>query len=264
MTTAYQYPRRPRATGSPAAWLRFKSGTKAGGPAVRERSPSRAGFYCFVWQRSVSPIRRRACSLSSSLREYVHCVPMNDRSRRLLRGILVLAVLGATLGTALDAIHSHSGTTSYTRPFAYKAAWWVPLLFASAFAAAIARPLLDRGPRPATRQALLGMALFIAAYGLSAMPLPWEARAAILFAIFGVGWYTCDRSQVGLLVAYTAAVFGPTVEILLVRANAFIHHEPLVLGVPGWLPFLYLTAGPGLGTLAKWIVDEPSIHVSVA
>jgi hypothetical protein len=85
---------------------------------------------------------------------------MNDRSRRVLRGILVLAVLGATLGTAL-------------------------------------------------------------------------------------------------LVALAASVFGPIVEILLVRARAFIHHQPLVLGVPGWLPFLYLTAGPGLGMLAKWIVDEP-------
>jgi hypothetical protein len=32
-----------------------------------------------------------------------------------------------------------------------------------------------------------------------------------------------------------------------------VHHEVLVLGIPGGLPLLYLTAAVGLGGLARWL-----------
>lgn len=175
--------------------------------------------------------------------------------RRFPVGLAALALLGATLGSALDAIHTHYGATTYTRPILAKAAWWVPLLFAGAYASAIGKPLLDRGPSPRLWQALLGMALFIIAYWMSVAPLPWQARAAIIAGIFAAGWWICDRTRSGLAVAAMGAIGGPIVEILLVSAGAFRHHEVLAFGIPGWLPFLYLTAAPGLGTLAKWLVD---------
>lgn len=175
--------------------------------------------------------------------------------RRFFAGFAALAVLGATLGSALDAIHSHFGATSYARPIFAKAAWWVPLLFAGAYASAIARPLMNRDPAPSGRRVALGMALFIGAYWMSVARIPWQARTAVIAILFAAGYWFCDRTRSCLIVAAIAGVCGPVVEMILVSAGAFVHHEVHVLGVPWWLPFLYFSAAPGLGSLAKWIVD---------
>jgi hypothetical protein len=177
------------------------------------------------------------------------------RRRRVYIGIAVLVALGATLGTALDAIHTHFGATSYTHPILFRAAWWTPPLFAGAYASGIARPLLDRDPAPSGFKVGLGMALFIGAYWMTVAPLPWLVRAAVIAVLFVAGFWICDRTRSCLIVAGIAAVCGPAVEIALVRAGTFVHHEVHALGIPGWLPLLYATASPGLGTLAKWIVD---------
>jgi hypothetical protein len=184
--------------------------------------------------------------------------------QRLARAALILVVLGATLGSALDAIHSHFGAISYTTPLVAKAAWWVPLLFAGAYGTGIGRPLLAREepPLPLWKVAL-GMGLFIGAYWLTVVPWPWLVRCAVLTAIFVAGWAICDRTWLGLLIAALAAVFGPVVEITLVQAGVFVHHEALVLGIPAWLPFLYLTASVGLGSLARWLTAQPSVSAAV-
>ena len=94
---------------------------------------------------------------------------------------------------------------------------------------------------------------FIAAYWLTVAPGSGAVRAVLLVGIFGVAWAVCDRTGAGLLLAGATAVGGPLVEILLIRAGAFVHHEVLVFGIPGWLPLLYLTAAVGLGGLARWL-----------
>ncbi len=121
--------------------------------------------------------------------------------QRLIKAAVILVGLGATLGSALDAIHSHFGATSYR-------------------------------PRP--------------------------VRCAILSAIFLTGWALCDRTPLGLAIAALAALFGPAVEITLIRAGVFVHHEAHLLGIPVWLPFLYLTASVGLGSLARWLTSPPA------
>jgi hypothetical protein len=183
---------------------------------------------------------------------------MPGRLPRLGRTALILGGLGATLGTALDGIHSHFGALSYASPFVAKTAWWVPLLYAGAYAGGVARPLLGRGepPLPAWKAAL-GMGLFIVAYWLTVAPWAWAVRSAILGAIFVLSWAICDQRPVGLGIAAGTAVLGPVVEIVLVHSGSFVHHEALVLGIPGWLPFLYLTAAVGLGSLARWLAAEP-------
>jgi hypothetical protein len=154
----------------------------------------------------------------------------------------------------LDGIHSHFGALSYTSPFMAQEAWWVPLIFAGAYAGGVARPLLagEEPPLPGWKVAL-GMGLFITAYWLTVAPWPWLARTAILSAIFAVGWWSCDRTLLGVLIAGVTAIVGPTVEIVLVHAGTFVHHEALVFGIPGWLPFLYLTSAVGLGGLGRWL-----------
>jgi hypothetical protein len=179
---------------------------------------------------------------------------MSSRSQRLVRATLVLVVLGATLGSALDAIHSHFGAVSYTSPVWARAAWWVPLLFAGAYGTAIGRPLLapEEPPLPAWKAAL-GMGLFIGGYWLTVVPWSWPVRCVLLSAIFVAGWAICDRRRMGWLVAALAAFFGPVVEIILLRAGVFVHHEVHVLGIPLWLPLLYACASVGLGALARWL-----------
>ncbi|MFL5347661.1 MAG: hypothetical protein ACJ8AT_22975 [Hyalangium sp.] len=176
--------------------------------------------------------------------------------RRLLleRTTLILAGLGVTLGSALDGIHSHFGALSYTSPFMAQEAWWVPPLFAGAYAAGVLRPLLA-GEEPLLPgwKVALGMGLFITAYWLTVAPWPWLVRSIILASIFAVGWWICDRTLLGVGIAVVTAIVGPTVEIILVHEGAFVHHEVLVFGIPGWLPFLYLTSAVGLGGLARWL-----------
>ena len=103
--------------------------------------------------------------------------------------------------------------------------------------------------------ALVAMAFFVAAYWLSILPLPWLQVAGILFAMFALSWWLCDRTWVGLAIAVAAAFGGPTVESILVSRGTFVHLSTVAYGVPGWLPFLYMNAAVGLTCLAKRMVD---------
>lgn len=195
-----------------------------------------------------------------------------DRARW-ARAFAVLTLLGATLGAALDGIHTHFGATTYTRPVVWRMAWWVPLLFAGAFTIGLLRPFLDRRldgrlktrtPAPRFAVVALAMGLFVVAYFLSVLPLSWPLVSVILTAVFVVGYWICDRSVVGLGIALGAAVGGPLFEGFLVDRGVFAHVEPAFFGVSGWLPFLYLTAAVGLTTLARWLVEAPGVTASLS
>jgi hypothetical protein len=139
-------------------------------------------------------------------------------------------------------------------------AWWVPLLFGGAFGLGLLRPLLERAfgalrTPPRAGQALGALALFVLAYWLSVAPLDWRLVAALLAALFAVGWWTFDRSPVGLAIALAAFFCGPFVESVLVAAGTFQHLHPVVADVSGWLPSLYLNAAVAMCTTGKWLVD---------
>ncbi|HKA91445.1 MAG TPA: hypothetical protein VKE22_27470 [Haliangiales bacterium] len=181
-------------------------------------------------------------------------------SSRWLRGFVVLALLGATLGVLLDGIHSHFGATSYAHPVFFRAAWWVPPLFAGAFASGLLRPLLERAlgkvaAPPAAGDVLLALGIFVAAYWLTVAPLAWPIVAAALLSMFAFSWWRYDRSPVVLGMAVAVAFIGPAIESLLVSRGLFVHHQAIAFGVPGWLPFLYLNSAVPLCGLAKRLVD---------
>jgi hypothetical protein len=176
------------------------------------------------------------------------------------RAAVVMFLLGATLGTSLDAIHTHFGATSYARPVFFRAAWWVPLLFGGAFSIGLLRPLLEHlvrrpSPVPEARTVLIAMGFFVAAYWVTVLPLAWPIVSVILLACFVASWWRCDRSVLGAAIAGAASIGGPAVEHLMIVNGLFVHHDARFLGVPGWLPFLYLCAAIGLCTLAKRLVD---------
>lgn len=179
---------------------------------------------------------------------------------RWARGAVVLALLGATLGSALDGLHTHFGKTAYTHPVVWRMAWWVPLVFAGAFALGLARPLLERilgaaGPMPTRGGVAASLGAFVAAYVVSVLPLPWPAVAGLILVLFALSWRLFDGSPAGLAVALAASFGGPAVESFLVGRGLFVHFQVLAFGVPGWLPCLYLVAGVALTTLAKRLVD---------
>jgi hypothetical protein len=184
---------------------------------------------------------------------------------RWLQGGVLLALAGVTLGTALDALHVHTGTTRYTSPVAFGLAWWTPPLFAAAAVAiGLGRPMLDRmlrtpAPAPRTGPVALGMLLFIAGYVVSSIgPGGSRGRAQVLAAMALFGWLMCDGRVAGIVHAVTTAACGLLVEAMLVRAGLFEHTQIDVLGVAGWLPALYLCAAVGVGTLGKRLVDGPA------
>ena len=174
----------------------------------------------------------------------------------------MLAFTGATLGTALDAIHVHTGTTAYLHPLLIGQAWWVPPLFASAgVVIGLARPCAERllgrvMPAPSWRAVVAGTGVFILAYTLSGLldARPW-AGAMLLAALFVVAWLRCDGSTLGLLLAALTAAGGTMVETLLVEAGAFLYVAPSLGVVPVWLPALYCCASVGVGALGKRLVD---------
>lgn len=188
--------------------------------------------------------------------------PATDpRSPRIARAALLLLFLGATLGSALDGIHTHFGATQYARPGLFLMAWWTPILFAAAFAVGVLRPLLDRwalrsgspAPLPRWMHVIVTLSLFVAAYWNSVMPLPWPYVSGMMLATFGLGWLVSDRTPLTLGIAVVAAIGGPAVEALLVSQGAFQHLQDTAFGLPGWLPFLYLNAAIALTTLARFL-----------
>lgn len=177
------------------------------------------------------------------------------RPRAWARGAAGMLALGATVGSLLDGIHTFSGVTAYAHPVVLRTAWWVPLLFAGAYAIGLLRPLLDRGPSPSGRTVSIAFGLFALAYALSVLPLAWPLVAAVLTGIFFVSFVACDRTPLGLAIALLASVGGPLFEAALVRTEVFVHTRPALLGVSGWLPQLYLSAAIALQATAKWLVD---------
>jgi hypothetical protein len=183
-------------------------------------------------------------------------------SPRWLRAGVTLAFTGATLGTALDAIHVHTATTAYTHPALAGQAAWVPPLFASAgVLMGLGRPLAERvvgrvAPAPSWGTVGIAMAAFMLAYGLSGLLDAWPtACTVVLGALFVAAWLRCDRSALGLVLAALTAIIGTAVEMLLVAVGGFRYLEPSLGLVAVWLPALYCCAAVGVGALGKRLVD---------
>lgn len=188
--------------------------------------------------------------------------PAAQASARWLRAGATLALTGATLGTALDAIHVHTATTAYTHPTLLGQAWWVPPLFASAgVAIGLGRPVAERllervAPAPAWSTVVAGMTLFVLGYAASGLLDGRPVLCAILLgALFLSGWRRLDGSGLGLLLAALTAIGGTLAEATLVAAGAFVYRAPSMGGVAVWLPALYCCAAVGVGGLGKRLVD---------
>ncbi len=192
------------------------------------------------------------------------------RSRRRL-GLLLFAT-GFFLGPLGDFAHVVTGTTGYPTE-RYGVDWmgipfWVPFLFGSAALLVGASHLsLDRllgadsmriGSTSLLRVAL-GLLAFLGLYVASGL-LPGPAGGmddAALALGAGMTWATLDRTWQGALLALATAFCGTAFEILLIK-NGIFYYSPSVsnlMGVPSWLPWLYVAASVGVGNFGRFIVQ---------
>jgi hypothetical protein len=175
-----------------------------------------------------------------------------------LKAFAILFGVGAVMLTVFDMFHTHSGTTAYEHPIVMKAAWWTPLLFGTSLSLGglvyVKGHRAMRGPRELPSNAALAAALVIYAglYCASGYaPLSNEGKLALLLVGFAAMWWLLDRSWQGVAMAAVTAVGGCTTEFILTHANAFHHLQPDFLGLPVWLPGIYLVSGAVLGQLSR-------------
>jgi hypothetical protein len=162
--------------------------------------------------------------------------------------VVAWAVAGALGGAGClvgDHLHVAYGVLFYPHPAVWQQAWWVfPLFFFATLSVLLGVPLLYRGAPSETpvRAAAGDFGAFLAAYAFSALASPWPD---VVLGVLLVAWLA--RALRGMprgLMAFcgVVAVLGTGFEIGLSGAGGFSYVHPDFLGVPRWLPALYLHA----------------------
>jgi hypothetical protein len=169
---------------------------------------------------------------------------------------LLLALVGAAVCTVCDHLHATHGVLSYPHPVFWAQAWWVPLLFAGASIAAVAGATPIRRafgariePPPTARQVAGDGLAFVTAYAYTSFAPP--DRPDVTLALLGAWWLArVVRGRPAWLIAFSllTAAAGTLFEAGWSALGFFQYHHPDVLGVPRWLPGIYLhvalLAGP--------------------
>lgn len=152
---------------------------------------------------------------------------------------------GAALFVALDQLHIGAGLVLYPTTFLFREPVWIPLAFGvGSFAGTLAwsrffaRAGDPRAHLTAVARAVAWVALaFLATVVLKSQP-SWLVLGALV-----AGWLVRLRGPLfGRKLAFSLVVAagGTAGEAVLVRFHAYDFAAPDVLGVPLWLPGLYL------------------------
>jgi len=153
-----------------------------------------------------------------------------------------LFVAGAVVGTLLDRIHVAAGVLWYARPVLAGQAVWVPLVFGVGALLLMSGHVIFPPPeRPATPATLvvpaLGLLLaYLATAALADRPFTLALVLVIAWLVRVLREPTADK----LAVATAFGLGGPFFEAALSATGGFFYRRPDILGVPVWLPALYL------------------------
>ena len=166
--------------------------------------------------------------------------------RRTVHWVITVAI-GAVVATTGDHLHVLYGVLFYPHPVVFRQAWWVPPLFAGATFAMVAGSEVVRkalgGEVVATSlaEAALATGAFFVAYTFTAVAA--ELPTTVLVVLV-VTWLVRVRGMPRWvwLFALVAAMCGTGFEAGLSRLGGFAYVSPDWLGVPRWLPGLYLHA----------------------
>lgn len=168
-------------------------------------------------------------------------------------------IVGAIAGTTGDYVHVITRTDGYplSGPFPFlpflsvKMPVWVPFLFGTAvmvmatthkLVSAFYTPRLASSPVVSSSAPFLFVVLYAATgffhAGTGGGEDIWLAIVTILL------WWYMDRTVMGASLAILNAIGGTLFEIMLVGIGAFFYYpeHANMLGVPSWLPWLYMAA----------------------
>jgi uncharacterized membrane protein len=155
--------------------------------------------------------------------------------------------LGALIATVGDRMHVAYGVLFYPRSAAFHQPAWVFPLFVGTTAAMLAgcevmRRRFSGAALPASPgEALIAMGAFFVAYAFTAVAAELPTFVLVVLVLT---WSLRVRGMPRWIVAFALAVAacGVAFEALLSRLGAFTYVSPDLLGVPRWLPGLYLHA----------------------
>ena len=168
--------------------------------------------------------------------------PKNGRAVRWLIG----GVIGGFASLVGDHLHVTQGVLFYPHPVLWQQAWWVFPLFFGATIAIFAgvnlvhpKPL---DPDPPVRAAIGDFIAFLTAYAFTAFAnsLP----NVVLFVLLGTWVARVVRGMPGRHIVFCilCALSGTAFEASWSGLGMFTYYHPDFLGVPRWLPALYLHA----------------------
>jgi hypothetical protein len=180
--------------------------------------------------------------------------------------VLALFAFGSIVVTTLDGFHTWSDTTRYASPVVLRAAWWAFLTLGLAAAgggslyALLYQSLGGRKPPPPWSQLAPGFAIFVGLYAFSGFFHGPSETKLIVLGVGGVALFLwLDRTLAGVACAVVTAFAGTLSEIVAGRTGAFEYLRPDFLGVPFWLPALYVCAAATVGQGARrWLIDPRS------
>jgi hypothetical protein len=153
---------------------------------------------------------------------------------------LVAFVVGGIAGALLDQIHVRYQVLRYPDPWLFGQAWWVAPLFGLATLTIVSAAdwWIARRPDAGRDEGVLEAAsMFVAAYWASGQ---WHQHPIGLSIAYAVVMPLRTTRASTLAFAGLLGLGGMLWEIGLTRTGAFRYNFPDVLGVPLWLPGLYM------------------------
>ncbi len=161
---------------------------------------------------------------------------------------LLAAFVGMTICIVCDHLHATYGVLSYPFPVLWAQPWWVPLLFftaslSSLSGAGVVRRALGGESVDASPRQLAGSTIaFVTAYLFTAFA---HSQPNVVLAVL-VGWWLARvvSGAATWLVAFSlvTGILGTCFEATLSSVGGFYYHHPDFMGVPRWLPGIYLHA----------------------
>ena len=178
------------------------------------------------------------------------------------RAIWWLFVLGAVVGTGLDAFHVYSKVERYAMPVFLGVAWWAPLLFggtavAIGYSHTMVDPLLGQRRVPRQLQICIVQLLWVVlVYIISATSISSLAKVGLMTLVYFNFWFVAGRGWQNVVLSLATAITGTLVEMVLVAAGAFAYEHPDFMGVPYWLPCIYACASLAVGDMGRYLMQE--------
>ena len=177
--------------------------------------------------------------------------------------LIIVFLSGAVLGTALDRLHFLGGVLDYPDTTLQGQAWFVPpLMGAAALGLVSGHRLLVRMrggviARGSFGAVLTYVLLFAAAYGATVWfqdQPKWLAIGLVVAFVPVIGSHPYNGFGLHCLLA---AAVGTAVEAYLVQRGEFRYLAPDWLGVPMWLPALYLWAAAATAEMDRFLREKP-------